>query len=661
MPLDLNTLNKWRGDMYFQNQWRYETAQCLDYYDGNQIEASLAAKMEAKGIPLIFVNITKPLIDTAIGLHERNLTDWIVKPEDDDQQDVADVLTFRMKETERATNADRIILDATATMLKGGIDWVEASRNSDPFQYKYKVSKIPYHEMWVDPRSQAPDYGDAQYVRRVRFFETSALQSAFPGYAERIPMAGRGDYSNGWYEPEQYQRNEWGRDLTHQSVDLWGTGRQLTAMEEVQYRMTQNKLVFRLSTGRAIEFNQHNPMHVQAYEAGIIQPFSAPVRVSFQDYWIGDLNLMSRVNPAGGDRFTWVPFVAEREARTGAPYGLIRNIIPLQDEINTRRAKAAYALQSTRVVADKDVFDDPNIAREEISRRDAFILLNEKRKATSQYKIEDGLGMSAEQYKIMDATMAMVPQVSGIPLTLQGVKEGSIDSGVAIERLGDFGINTLARTNAHAREGRRKVGDILLNYEIEDLGNKPRDLKGRDPDGKRVSVTVNNPMYDDKMGATYVDNDLTAMKLGVVLDDVQHSPTHRTQVLTAVTQSLKSLPPQVQQVVLPWIIELSDFPPAKKKEFATDLRKALGLGPPEPENEEEAAQMQKEQQAKASQMQDQRAKEEQLHLLQIAAVESKTHRDDAAAEKDRAAAARDYAAAHEAVVKADVMLRGGGG
>ncbi len=659
MPLDLRTLNLWRNDQFFQNNWRYETAQALDYYDGNQWSSEVAQKMESKGIPLIFINVSKPLIDTAIGLHERNLTDWLVKPEDDVQQDVADILTGRMKETERNTNSDRVILDATATMLKGGIDWVEVARNSDPFQYKYKVTRIPYTDMWTDPRSLEPDYSDSQYLRRVRFFETENLQRAFPKFKDQIPGAGTGDYSNGWYEPQQFIRSDWPQDLTHVSVDLWGAGRRLTAMEEIQYRVIENQHVFRLSSGKAVRFDPENPMHVMAYEQGIIKVFSAPVRISMQEYWIGNLNLMSRRNPAGGDRFTWVPFVAERENRTGAPYGLMRNIIPMQDEINTRRAKAAYAIQSTRVVADKDYFDDPNIAREEIGRRDSFILLNEKRRPNSKGEIQDGIGMSKEQYAIMDQTMGMVPQVSGIPLTLQGVKEGSVDSGVAIQSLGDFGINTLARTNAHAREARRKVGEILLNYEIQDLGKQQRDLQGKNQDGRRIQVTVNKPMKEPNTGRTYIDNDLTAMNLGVVLDDIQHTPTHRTQIMTQLLQALRYLPPQAQAAAIPWLVEMSDLPPRMKKEMANDLRKALGQAP-QADNEQEAAQFAQQQAAAQAQQQDAKAQAEQLHQVELAERMAKAQKDIAAAAKLQADTARAYAGAHKDVVQADVLSREAG-
>lgn len=660
MPLDLKTLALWRNDSFFQNNWRYEVAQALDYYDGRQFDAQTAAKMESKGIPLIFINVSKPLVDTAIGLHERNLTDWLVKPEDDAQQDVADILTGRMKEAERNTNADRVILDATATMLKGGIDWVEVSRCSDPFRYKYSVARMPYTGMWTDPRSIEPDYSDMQYARRVKFFEQDKLQQRFPRFAEQIVRAGIGDYTNGWYEPEQYSGTNWPQDLTHVSVDLWGAGRNLVAMEEIQYRVTENQYVFRLSNGRAVRFDQQNPMHMMAYDQGIINVFSAPVRVSYQEYWIGELNLMSRRNPAGGDRFTWVPFVAERENRTGAPYGLMRNIIPMQDEINTRRSKAAYAIQSTRVIADADYFDDVNIAREEIGRRDAFILLNPKRnKATSKGDIQDGLGMSKEQYAIMDQTMSMVPQVSGIPLTLQGVKEGSIDSGVAIQSLGDFGINTLARTNAHAREARRKVGEILLNYEIQDMGKQPRDLQGKDQDGRRIQVTVNKPMQEPNTGRTYIDNDLTAMNLGVVLDDVQHTPTHRTQIMTQLLQALRYLPPQAQAAAIPWLVEMSDLPPRMKKEMADDLRRALGQTP-QPENEQEAQQMAQQQAVKQGQMQDEAHKAEQLHQVELAERMAAAQKDIAMAGKIQADTAAAYARAHESVVKAEVLQAGGG-
>lgn len=624
MPLTQEKVNLWRQDALLQNNWRYQTAQCLDYVDGNQFPSDLAAKMQAKGLPLTTVNICKGVVETACGIVERMQTDAIALPEDDDQQDVADVLSYKLKQAERETKADRCCLDAARIMFGGGIGWVECSRQSDPFQFPYKVAPVPYTEMWTDIRSIRVDYSDAEYIRRLRFFERDAVESVFPQAKNTYSSA---DLNYAWYEPQLYARDQYTRDISNVSLDLWGGNRDLVPLEEFQYREKTLQYCFKMGP-KWIPFDESNQMHLQAYQNGFIDVVVRPVSKSRQAYYMGDKCLLDRPNPAGANRFTYVPFVFEREARTGSPYSAaIRAIMSLQDEVNTRRAKAVYALLSTRVIATADAVDDLEALREEISRRDAMIILGKAYKPNiSQFNVEDGIQFAGEQMKMFEGTMEIVPQIAGVPLSLQGIRDGSVDSGVGIDKLADMGINSLSRVFSHFREARRSVFEIMLQYIIEDVGGELTNLKGTDRHGKAIQVAVNNPMRDEA-GQTYVDNDLSAMELKVVLDDVPHSATHRQEQLKVFMASLSAAPPDIQAVAIPYVADLLDIPPQIKKDLVAALKQKMGI-----------AATPEEQQAKSEAMQHQANTQEQAHQMALAAAAAKTRLDNNKADQAEALA-----------------------
>jgi hypothetical protein len=262
----------------------------------------------------------------------------------------------------------------------------------------------------------------------------------------------------------------------------------------------------------------------------------------------------------------------------------------------------------------------------------------------------------------------LAPQISGVPLTLQGVHEGSIDSGKAVQAISDMGVNSLARVVAHYREARRKVGEILLEYIIQDIGDQLTHLKGENKRGRPVSVMVNG-IKQDESGNQYIDNNLSAMKLNVVLDDLPHSATHRSEQFAALMQALSSMPPQVQMVMYPAMIEMSELPAHEKQEAADLMRKQMGMGGGDDSPEAQAAAQQaqqEQQQALAKKQQDLELQAEQSHQLALAQGAAKAHRDAAgaqqalaAAEREKAAAARDYAAAHKTVVEAQLLAEGG--
>lgn len=665
MSLQLTTLNKWRQDALYQNNWRFDASTQLDYVDGNQFPGDLAAKMQSKGLPLIPINICKATVDTACGILERTQTDAVVLPDDDDSQDVADVLSYRVKVAGRETMADRKCLDAGKFMFGGGIGWVEVSRVSDVFQFPYRVGIVPFTEMWTDPRSRESDYSDGEYLRRLRFFERGAIQKSFPQQAGALMSIGRGsDMSYAWYEPQEYLRNNFARDITNVSFDLWGGNRDLVALEEIQYREITMAHVFRMPGEDKWQlFDENNPIHMTAHNVGIISVQVRPMQKTRQAIYCGDYPFVDTCNPAGGNRFTLIPFVFEREARTGVPYGPIRHIIPLQDEVNTRRAKAVYALLSTKTIVHPDAVDDMNLLREEIGRRDSMIILGKKWKpgGMTPLDITDGLQMSDKQLELSEKTMQMAPQISGVPLSLQGVRDGSVDSGVGIDKLADYGINSLSRPFAHFHEARRKVYDVLLHYIIEDIGKSLMTLSGTDQNERPVKIQVNVPCRDEE-GREYIDNDLSAMDLKVVLDDVPHSATHRQEQLKVFMQAVSATPPDIQQLCIPFIADLLDIPPQIKKQLVQVLKQKMGIGPEDmtPEQQQAVQQGQQAAQAQAqNQMQDASAKAEQQHQLDIALKTALIRKANAEADKASSGAIKDHSQAHKADVDALATLHGG--
>lgn len=653
MPLSQATLNKYRQDALYQNQWRYETATALDYMDGNQFPAQLAEKMREKGLPLIPVNICKGTVDTACGLLERSQTDVIVSPEDDEQQDISDVLTFQLKEAERETMGDRACLDAARVMFGGGIGWIEVRRVDDPFaSTKYSIEGIPYTEMFADPRSSRVDYHDAEYLRRLKFFEKEVILRMFPVLNE-AGVSSSSDTNFGMYEPQKYQRNEWQRDDTLVSLDLWGLNREMVALEEIQYRETVNTHCFQLSSGRWMAFDPQNPMHVQAHEEGAVQVVVKPVSQVRQAMYVGNVCLFDRPSPAGHNRFTYIPFVFERETRTGVPFGVLRSIIALQDEVNTRRAKAVYALLSTKTIVSQDAVDDLNILREEIGRRNSMIVLGKNYKnGISKLEVSDGIQMSGEQLRFANEAMDLAPSISGVPLSIRGAQDGSADSGVAINALADYGANSLSRVMAHFKEARRKVYDVLLQYIIEDVGQSQKTLKGTDTDGKPLAVDVNVPTNDDS-GAQFIDNNLSAMRLKVVLDDVPHSATHRQEQLKIFMKGLEGTPPEIQALALPFVAKLLDIPEKDKMELVAALRRQLGLSddPSSPEAQQIAQQ-------KQAQAQDQQAKDEQLHQMALATAAANLRTANANASKAEAASVKDEASTRKIQVETALLASG---
>lgn len=638
MALTPEQLKAWRSDADHGNHWRYDAGVDEDYYDGNQYDDETARKMQEAGMPLTVVPITRDMVSTVVGLQERSQSDWIVRPEaSDDYQDLSRVLSLKLKEAEAKTKADRACLDACASQNKAGIGWVEVGRGEGLLDYPYRVDTVPWREMWWDPRSKSSDItSDSEYLRRIKFYEKDVVKQMFPKQVHAIEAAGAGnDMLAGWYEPEQYVRDQGIRDMTQVSLDLYGGGRDLVALEEFYYKTREKGYAVRLPDGRWTRFDERNPRHMAAYNAGMVEPRPTTVTKMNRGVYVGDFALIDGPSPYPHDDFPYVAMVYDREARTGVPYGLIRVVRSLQDEVNTRRARMMWGLNYRQVTYDSDAVEDPELLREEVNRPDGMIELNADRRERSKLEINTDYTLNNQQFQAYQDALNLMPQVGGVPRSLSGQKEKGVDSGIAIQQLMDQGVNSQGRANSMYREGRRQVGNLLLSLVIEDIGDQPQMLTARGDDGRRVQVQVNQPTRHPE-GYEYVKNNVQQVQLSVTLDDVPSSPTFRRQQFEEIARVAQGLgSDEVKAMVLPMLIEASDLP--NKRDMAKALKQRLGMDEPETPEEQQAMQ--------ARQQEEQRAKAilEREKVVEIAAKQAKAMLDEEKAKTEAARASKTMA------------------
>src|SRR3546814_20951321 len=125
-------------------------------------------------------------------MEAKNRTDWRAGADDDQWQDVAEALSAKMHEVERESQADRATSEGYAHQVKSGFGCVEVSRNSNPFEYPYRVKSIHRREIFWDWRSTQPDWSDTRYVVRTRWFDPDPLAAFFPQHLKLYHFAGPG-------------------------------------------------------------------------------------------------------------------------------------------------------------------------------------------------------------------------------------------------------------------------------------------------------------------------------------------------------------------------------------------------------------------------------------------------------------------------------------
>ena len=587
--LSLQTFTRWLDEIEQQPAWRARADRECDYYDGNQLDSEVMRKARERGLPPAIEPLIGPTIDAVLGMEAKSRTDWrVIADGDKEGDDVADALNYRLNQAERQSHADAACGEAYASQVKVGLGWVEVRREQDPFLYPYSVGAVHRNEIWYDWLSK-PDLSDARYLVRRKWMERDKAKLMFPEKADLIEHSGSGwqridpamigldggmstDLSMAWNEERGWSIEEmqW-RDIHNSRVCLF----------EVWYRHWLRALVIKSPDGRVVEYNATNPLHVEAVASGMVKVEWAVVNKVRLAWFMGPHCLSDIPSPYKHNKFPYVPFWGKREDRTNVPYGLVRGMIYLQDEVNARIARMQWGLAATRTTrTDGAVMDDDDTFRDEVARPDADIVLDpEAMRQGGVFKVERDFELNRQQYdRLVDAREG-IKRTGGIYNAFMG-QEGQAQSGVAISGLVEQSNQALADINDNFKDSRQAVGDLLLSMLIEDMAGKQESvfIDGKSLKEDRV-VNLNVPVVDEATGIQYLNNDISRTKLKVTLADVPSTPSFRAQQLAAMSEAFKSAPPEYQKVMMPHLFNLLDVP--NKQEIVKAIKELGAMPTPE--------------------------------------------------------------------------------
>ena len=566
-----------------QPPWRAQADRQADYADGNQLDSALLAAMQRTGVPPAIENVIGPVIATLCGHEAKTRTDWRVTPDGDvGGQDVADALNFRLNQAERASRADEAMSEAFRSQVSVGIGWVEVARASDPFAFKFRCRAVHRNEIfWQMGRDR--DLADSSWLLRERFVRREQAAQAFPehaallaqvdqpdGFAQRAPFA-EGGHSTGLL-PGAHAARAWttreGHWLRPESDEL--------CLTELWYRRWVQGLVLRVrSTGRVVEFDENNALHVAALEQGAGQLQRAMLTRVRRSYWAGPHLLFDGPSPYPHGHFPYVPFWGWREDMTGVPFGVVRDMMFAQDNLNSTMAKLRWGMASVRVELTDDAtpLNDDQLART-LSRPDAIVRLSADNMARpgARFEVKRDFPLSDQQFQLMQDARAAIERVSGVTSSMMG-KTGTARSGLQEQTQLEQSQVAIAALMDNFRRARSQVGEMLMAMEIEDLGESEQTvvIEG-DAINPPRSVTLNRPERDAATGLMYLSNDVQRTRLKVALEDVPTSSSFRAQQLAAMSEAVKALPPAAQQAAMPFMIDLMDLP--RKAQFVEAVKKA---------------------------------------------------------------------------------------
>lgn len=402
----LPTLVSWFEDSEQATQDARDKAERdRDFYDGKQLTQAEITAMEARKQPPLVINRIRRKIDYLQGLEKQSRQDPKAYGRTPDDSEAADA----------ATDALRYVVDnerfpQTASrcwenrLIDGACGVDVCVEEGGPTGYRITIKRIGWDRLFWDPHSREEDFSDAKYLGLVMWMDEEDVLAKWPDAGDAIEASyGAQTYSDTYDDRPKYS--------------VWGDGKRKR------------------------------------------------VRVA-QVYWQGPEGWQYAAYTKGGylDEVQPAPYVDEDGKptcplilgsayvdRDNARYGVVRDMIDPQSEINKRRSKALHLLSVRQVIAEQGAVQDVDASRKELAKPDGYLEVA----PGMRFEIQQTADLASGQAQLL-AEAKLELDGMGPNSSMQG-KQGSEASGRAIALSQQGGLVEVGMLLDAHRDWKRRV------------------------------------------------------------------------------------------------------------------------------------------------------------------------------------------------------------
>lgn len=308
-----------RGD---PGEGRIKSQKYRDYYDGpKQLDSDIRETLRLRGQPPIYTNRIRPAVNGVLGVLEASRSDPRAYPRNPDDDEAADVATKSLRYiADECTFGDTKMDVAEDFFIEGtGAALIEVVDNN-----RIVATQIRWEEFYADPYSRRSDFGDARYMGVAKWMDAAQIREKWRVRINEIgdPMIpqGAGILSDTWNDrPESL---------------AWIDRRRRRVMLVEEYAIEKGKW-----------------MRCVYIAAGILEYDVSPY-------------LDEKGRPCCP--IEAVSCYVDRDNRR---YGMVADMIPIQDEVNASRSRSLHLMNSRQVQCVDD--KAPPVNADEVKREAA--------------------------------------------------------------------------------------------------------------------------------------------------------------------------------------------------------------------------------------------------------------------------------------------------
>lgn len=615
---DLQSLliSYYRQELDRQGENRFQMAADEDYYDGKQWSEHEASELRNRGQAPIVYNVIAQSINWILGSERRARMDFKVLPRRKEESKPAEAKTSLLKYLADVNRTPFHRSRAFANAVKGGLGWMEVAiqdeDDGEPITTRYESWR---NILW-DSCATELDLSDARYMFRSKWVDVDVAKAFFPDRAEQIDAAivdgeryGAFDSSDG-DEPMDFA--EFDRDDHGLSRNVVTHKRRRVKLIECWYKkpVVTAKVIKGPFKGEA--FDPSDSRHVMAQVQDVESVAERPMmqmHVAIMTH--GDM-LYHGVSPYRHNRFPFIPVWGYVQGSNGLPYGVVRQLRDIQDDINKRASKALHILSTNKIVMDEGAVENVDDLIEEASRPDAVII----KRPGKMLELNADRDLAPAHLDLMARNIGMIQQVGGVTDELLGRRTNAA-SGIAIQARQEQGSVTTNALFDNLRFAEQLRGELELSL-IEQYMTETKQFRILNARGTSDFVVVNDGLPE---------NDITQTKADFIVSEQDWQATLRQAAVEQLMTMIQKMPPQVGMVMLDLVVENMDI--TNRDELVKRIRQLNGQKDPDQQEptEEDMAQMQAQQQQQQIQ--------QEMVMTQLAEAKAKVAKMEAEAERIR--------------------------
>ena len=560
--LHARLLSYYRQEIDRQSENRYEMAKDEDYYDSIQWSEEEAAALKDRGQAPIVYNVLAQTINWVIGSEKRGRTDYKILPRGKEDAKPAELKTKLLKYISDVNRLPFHRSRAFEDAIKVGIGWMEDGAQDDddgePIYSRYESWRNILH----DSASTELDMSDARYVFRTKWVDLDVAQAIFPERAAQLEDAVMDSSVYGSFDQADgdipMDMPEFDRGNTSTAGTLVTHQRKRLRIIEAEYRAPERVQRLRGGVFKGEIYDPTDQRHVEAVQNGYSKVYSkVMMRVRIAIFTTKDM-LYEGPSPYRHNRFRFTPIWCFRRGRDNLPYGMIRQIRDIQDDINKRASKALHILSSNKVIMDEGALPDGvsiDEFAEEVSRPDAIIV----KRQGKELVINAERDLAAPHLELMSRSINMIQQVGGVTDELLGRTTNAV-SGVAVQRRQEQGSLATNKPFDNLRLATQMQGELQLSL-LEQFCTEAKTFRITNERGVPAFVDVN-----DGLPA----NDITRTKADFIVGEADWRATMRQAAAEQLMEIIGKMPPQVAIMLLDLAVDAMDLP--NREEIAKRIR-----------------------------------------------------------------------------------------